>query len=173
MSADVERSSPSPDAQMLVAYLDAQRRHVLRALDGLDDEALRRPVLPSGWSCLGLVQHLARDVERFWFQAVVAGDASVVEALDAAGDAWQVAPDVPAVQVLDEYRQEAARANEVLARTDLDGDPGWWSDELFGGGRVENVRDVVLHVIVETATHAGHVDAVRELIDGTQSLVLT
>lgn len=51
-------------------------------LDGLDADALRQAVLPSGWNCLGLVQHLALDVERFWFRAVVAGEKDVIRALD-------------------------------------------------------------------------------------------
>ncbi|QNK83704.1 DUF664 domain-containing protein [Nakamurella sp. PAMC28650] len=56
----------------LLSHLNAQRHHVLGSLDGLSEADLRRPVLPSGWSCLGLVQHLALDVERFWFRALVA-----------------------------------------------------------------------------------------------------
>ena len=67
-------SSRSLDPRPLLAHLQGQRRHVLGALEGLDDEQLRRPVLPSGWSCLGLVRHLTLDDEEFWFQAVLAGD---------------------------------------------------------------------------------------------------
>jgi len=54
--------------------LDRQRAHVLGTLEGLDPEALRKPVLSSGWNCLGLVQHLTLDVERFWFTTVNAGE---------------------------------------------------------------------------------------------------
>lgn len=59
-------STPSTESKTLLAYLNAQRAHVLGILEGLEEEALRRPVLPSGWSCLGLVRHLALDDERFW-----------------------------------------------------------------------------------------------------------
>jgi Protein of unknown function (DUF664) len=77
----------SEETEALLAALDAQRSHVLEAVDGLSDANLRRPVLPSGWTCLGLVQHLALDVERFWFRACVAGeDVQLLE-----GDAgWRV-----------------------------------------------------------------------------------
>lgn len=82
---------------------------------------MRRPVLPSGWSCLSLVQHLAVDDERFWFQGVVAGEQAVKDEVAAgSGCAWQVGPDV----------------------------------------------------LTETATHAGHLDAARELIDGRTWLVV-
>jgi DNA ligase D-like protein (predicted 3'-phosphoesterase) len=47
-------------------------------------------VLPSGWTCRGLVQHLAVDIERFWFRGVVAGEVAVTkELIDGEGDAWQ------------------------------------------------------------------------------------
>lgn len=80
------------EGDFLLAALHSQRAHVLGAFDGLPDEALRRPVLPSGWTCLGLVQHLALDVERFWFRAVSAGESVDLKSGDAA---WQVGPDVP------------------------------------------------------------------------------
>lgn len=159
-----------PETTALVACLASQRRHVLGILDGLDDAALRRPVLPSGWTCLGLVRHLALDVERFWFRAVVAGETVPLETGDGA---WQVPADVPAQDVLDLYRHEAALADAVVRRTPLDAAAAWWPAELFGDGAPESLRETVLHVIAETACHAGHLDAVRELLDGRTWLVLT
>lgn len=153
----------------LIDYLDNQRRHVLGILDGLGEDALRRSVLPSGWTCVGLVQHLAVDVERFWFQAVVAGEHDSLAWPD---NAWQVQPDVPADTVLDLYRQECERANPIIAATGLDAAPAWWPD-FFGNWRLNNLREIILHVISETACHAGHLDAARELIDGRQWVVLT
>jgi len=158
---------------LLVDYLNAQRGHILAALDGLDDEALRRPMLPSGWSCLGLVQHLTLDVERFWFAGVMAGDRAVLDALEASGNAWGVGSDVPADTVLDAYREEIARSNAEIAGLDLSASPGFWPEGMFGSWHPESLRRVILHVIVETAGHTGHLDAVRELIDGRQWLVLT
>ena len=48
---------------------------MLGVLKGLSEDSLRRPVPPSGWSCLGLVRHLGVDDERFWFRGVAAGGA--------------------------------------------------------------------------------------------------
>jgi hypothetical protein len=155
---------------LLSAYLNAQRQHILGALDGLQDAALRRPVLPSGWTCLGLVQHLTNDVERFWFAGVMAGDRTV---LDATGNAWVVCPEVSAEAVLDAYREEIARSDAVIAKLDLSAPPGFWPEGLFGSWQPESLRRVILHVMTETATHAGHLDGTRELIDGTQWMVLT
>ena len=158
------------EREVLSSYLNGQRDHVLGILDGLSEEDLRRPVLPTGWTCLGLVQHLAVDVERFWFRAVVAGERVDLES---GTDAWQVPAHVPAEAVLDGYRREIALANPIIAATALDAAPAWWPEELFGAWRLHNLRQIIMHVIAETACHAGHLDAVRELIDGRTWMILT
>ena len=158
------------EIRALLATLDSQRGHVLGILEGLPDGALRRAALPSGWTCLGLVRHLALDVERFWFRAVVAGEQVDLET---GADAWQVGPDVPAEDVLGLYRQETELADAIIAARAPDAVPAWWPSEIFPGSSPELLRDTVLHVITETACHAGHLDAVRELIDGRTWLILT
>jgi uncharacterized damage-inducible protein DinB len=157
----------------LVASLNSQRDHIFEALHGLGVDDLRREVLPSRWTCLGLVNHLSLDVERLWFQAVFAGDQSAVDdVLGSTGNAWDVGIGHSAEGVLQGYRRNIERADAILASHSLDAAPAWWP-EFFGTWRLNTVRDIVLHVITETATHAGHLDAARELIDGTQHLVLT
>jgi uncharacterized damage-inducible protein DinB len=158
------------EREALLNALREQREHVLRAVDGLPDGSLRQPVLPSGWTCLGLVQHLALDVERFWFRAVLAGEAVDLCSED---EAWRVDSATPASAVLDHYREEIRRADRVLDRMMLDGEPAWWPAEIFSDLPVRDVRQTILAVLVETACHAGHLDAVRELLDGHQNLVLT
>ena len=145
---------------------------MLRQLEGLTEEQLRRPVLPSGWSCLGLVRHLTLSDERYWFEVVVAG-----EPLDfwpeGDGADWVVEPDESAEDVLAGYRSAIERSDEIVAERSLDQSPAqpedWWAD---AGIEFPNVRAVLVHVLVETATHAGHLDAVRELLDGHQYVVL-
>jgi hypothetical protein len=87
-------------------------------------------------------------------------------------NAWEVAADVSADTVLDLYRKEIELADAIIAATDLETVPAWWPD-FFGSFRLDSLREVMLHVITETACHAGHLDAVRELIDGRKWLVLT
>lgn len=161
--------SDSQELEGLLLALHSQREHVLAAVHELSDEALRRPVLPSGWTCLGMVRHLTFDVERFWFRAVVAG-----EALDvASGDGgWQVGVDTPAAAVLEEYREESARADHSLLGRRMDAKPAWWPVDIFPDLPARDLRWTVLHVITETACHAGHLDAARELLDGRLHLVL-
>src|SRR5690349_7584510 len=62
------------ETQSLVCYLDEQRDSVLEIVDGLPEAALGRAVFPSGWTCLGLIHHLAIDDERNWFGGVAAGE---------------------------------------------------------------------------------------------------
>lgn len=162
----------SAESVLLVSALDSVRRHVLGILDGLDEEQLRRPVLPSGWSCLALVNHLAMDDERFWFGGTVAAQPEVIADVANNVSGWELPPDASPQAVFDRYREEARRTNEIIEETPLEAAPAWWPDHLFGDFRMDNLREVIVHVLVETATHAGHLDAARELIDGRTWLVL-
>jgi hypothetical protein len=162
----------SPEREVLLDRLAGQRRHVLTQLDGLSEDQLRRPVLPSGWSCLGLVRHLTLSDERYWFEVVVAGGPLDFWPEGENGD-WRVEPDEPAAEVLAAYDRAIARSDAIIAARRLDDPPArpedWWAD---AGLRFPDLRTVVVHVLVETAVHAGHLDAVRELLDGRQHLVL-
>jgi uncharacterized damage-inducible protein DinB len=142
----------------LLNSLDRQRAHVLGTLEGLDAEALRKPVLPSGWNCLGVVQHLTLDVERFWFTTVMAGQSA--EDASEHSSSWLVEPSTSADAVFDRYRLEIEKANAVITTMPLDAPPTQWPD-FFGEWRLPDVRAVLLHVVTETACHAGHLDAVE------------
>jgi uncharacterized damage-inducible protein DinB len=151
----------------LVHSFEVQRGHVLGIVDGLDADAMRRPVLPSGWTCVGLVNHLAIDVERFWFRMVLSGELPFD-----ASDGWAVGNDVDPSAVLDLYRSEIEAADRIIASMSLDAEPLAWPEGLFGSWRLADLQQMLLHVITETACHAGHLDAARELIDGTTWMVL-
>jgi Protein of unknown function (DUF664) len=151
----------SRERAALLERLNEQRGHVLGVVKGLSEEALRRPVLPSGWTCLGMLRHLAVDDERFWFRGVAAGEPEV----DLDDPGWQSWPDESAEAVFELYRREIAAADAVLAGLSLDAAPARWP-EYFANWRLRDVREIILHVITETAVHAGHLDAARELIDG-------
>jgi uncharacterized protein DUF664 len=161
------------DTDVLIQYLDMQRSHVVGILEGAPDDDLRRPLLPSGWSCLGMVKHLALDVEHYWLQCIVDGaslDFFSQPSLEDNG-AWRVAPSETSTEIFALYREEWARSNEIIRSTPLEAPPKqrdtWW-----GEWKVPDLRFIVLHLIAETACHAGHLDAARELIDGRQWVVL-
>jgi uncharacterized damage-inducible protein DinB len=164
--------SMEEEKSLLHRHLAAQRRHVLGILEGLDEEQLRRPVLPSGWSCLGVLRHLTLSDEHWWFRCVMGGEPQDYFPTEPGGD-WVVAPDEPALEVVAAYRAECELADAVIAAMALD-DPPRSPDPVWAewGMSFPDLRSVLLHVITETAVHAGHLDAVRELIDGRQWIVL-
>ncbi|MFJ2827703.1 DinB family protein [Streptomyces sp. NPDC087263] len=149
------------EKESLHASLQRHRDAVLWKLEGLDDEQLRRPMTPSGTSLLGLVKHLAsveygwfcstfgRAVEPFWFDPFAGEDMS-------AGQGETTA------QIVDFY----ARARTAADRTITELSP----DELGKSwdGKTVSLRWVLIRMVEETARHAGHMDIVRELIDGRE-----
>jgi hypothetical protein len=155
----------------LLRALDACRAHVLGILDGLSDEQLREPVLPSGWHCLGMVRHLTLSDERYWFRGIVAGESLDFFPSEEAGGDWYVDPNESADDVLRAYREEIERSNAIIADTSLDAAPAQ-RDPRWSGWEIPDVRYIMLHMLAETAAHAGHLDTVRELIDGRQWIVL-
>jgi Protein of unknown function (DUF664) len=156
-----------PTASVLLAELSRQRQHVKSALGGLSERQLLTVTPPRAWAPLAAMHHLALDVERWWFQAVVANDARAWAYFEAnPGGAWSI-PDGTDVSAL--YERECAAGNAIISVADLDGRPAAWPEFL---GPARTIGEVVLHVIGETATHAGQLDVVRELIDGHQHLVL-
>lgn len=157
------------EAAGLLHALGRQRAHVLGILEGVAEEDLRRPVLPTAWSCLGLVRHLARDVEMFWFAGVTAGDPAARG--EGEPDAWETGSELPAAEVFADYRMQIERADRIITATPLSAPPAWWPD--YFSHHHADLRETLLHVITETATHAGHLDAVRELIDGRTWMTLS
>lgn len=152
------------EKEALAAFLGAQRTNVSAILDGLDEAALRTSVLPSGWTPLGVVEHLAH-AERHWFQEVVTGRAGPLPD----GDDAPLTTSRPVEEVFAFYREQCALSDAVLAATPLSAvpvgrHPGPFADQIH------QFRDVVLHMIEETARHAGHLDVARELLDGTTGL---
>ncbi len=160
------------DRDLLLRQLASQRQHILTQLNDLTDAQLRSAVVPSGWTPLGLVRHLTLSDERYWFDVVMSG-APLDYWPEGPNADWLVGPDETASDVIDAYRAAISRSDDVIAGLGLDDPPArpepWWAD---AGLAFPDLRTVMLHVIVETATHAGHLDAARELLDGHQHLVL-
>jgi uncharacterized damage-inducible protein DinB len=141
-----------------VAFLAFARESVVKKTEGLDDEQVRRPMVGTGTSLLGLVRHLT-DGERYWFGHHVAGLGSA--------DDWdfsmEVPPDRGRADVLDAYRAAIADSDRVIREA---GDPQK-PVAVPVDGEWLTLRWVLAHMTSETARHAGHADIIREQIDGT------
>jgi len=146
---------------VLAGFLDHYRRTLLDICEGLSEEELRRPMVPSGTSLLGLVKHLA-GVEMGWFQDTVANEPVEYPFDESDPDAdFRIEEGETSEEIFALYRDACARSREVLDAADLDDlvpNPKRYRDY--------NVRWVAVHMIEETARHAGHADIIREQIDG-------
>jgi hypothetical protein len=141
-----------------LAFLDFVRSCVLKKAAGLTDEQLRRVMVPSGTSILGLIQHLTVG-ERFWFGYQLAG---IGEDADFDFD-MTVPPERSAAEVIADYRAAIEQSNELIRRL---GDPET-PVAVPVDGEYLSMRWVIAHATGETTRHAGHADILRELIDGT------
>jgi uncharacterized damage-inducible protein DinB len=162
-----EDNRPEPphvgsEAETLSGFLDFQRATLLWKLEGLDDEQLRRAMVPSGTSLLGLVKHLAY-VERSWFQRVWAGQEVSFPWTQEDPDAdWRIEPDETTEDIVALYNGECDRSRQIVAAASA-------LDEAVVHPRWKEAvsrRWILTHMIEETARHVGHADILREQIDG-------
>lgn len=151
-------------AQLVAGYLDFYRATVLRKADGLTEQQLRTPHVPSGWTPLALLNHLAH-VERRWFRWGFAAEDVDEPWADVDGnDLWLVDPARSTADVLAFLAEQQARAREIAAAaapSDVAAVGG-----RFGPGEEPTLAWVCFHVLSEYARHAGHLDVARELADG-------
>jgi hypothetical protein len=159
------------DDQALLDFLQAQRNAVLGIVEGLDEQAWHRSVVPSGWTPAGLVEHLG-GAEWHWFQGVVLDkhpEPPPGEELTPYDPTAAFVSDEPSAEIISFYREQCASSDAVLAVTPLSARP-LGKHAVPGHDEPPDVRWIVLHMIEETARHAGHLDIARELIDGQTGL---
>ncbi|MBO3747260.1 DinB family protein [Streptosporangiaceae bacterium NEAU-GS5] len=149
------------EKESLHASLERHRDVVLWKLDGLSDEQVRRPMVPSGTNLLGLVKHLAA-VEYSWFCETFGRETEPLPFDDDDPDAdLRVTPDETTAEVVAFYGRARAAADEVIRDLEVDTlGTAWFGDPV-------TLRWVLIHMIEETARHAGHMDILRELLDTT------
>ncbi|MEV5693997.1 DinB family protein [Micromonospora globbae] len=147
---------------VLDAFLDFHRAVVLRKLRGLSDADAARRLVPSATTVAGLVKHLTM-VEDNWFPCLLApgpGDVYRTDEEDAAAS-FALAEDDTVDSLAAGYERACARSRATAARFDL--------DHVVPHPQLGEVslRWILVHMIEETARHAGHADILRELTDGS------
>jgi uncharacterized damage-inducible protein DinB len=162
-------SFPSPTlpaasrAEVHLRYLDYFRAVLVAKLEGLPDGELRSSRLPSGWTPLELLKHLTH-VEARWlewgFEGRYVGDPWG----DQREGRWHVPAEQSLAELVGALEAQAARSRAVVDAHSLDevGQPG----ERWNGAAPATLERVLLHLLQEYARHLGHLDVVRELIDG-------
>jgi uncharacterized damage-inducible protein DinB len=172
--ADVPPGSERAD---LLAEL-AKHRHFLRfTTRGLTDEEAGQRTTASELCLGGLVKHVT-SVERGWVNFITDGpsamsDFATMTADDFArrADEFRLLPGETLAGVLADYAEVALRTDELVARLPgLDASHPLPKAPWFEPGARWSARRVLLHIIAETAQHAGHADIIRESLDGAKSM---
>jgi uncharacterized damage-inducible protein DinB len=158
----IDEPYAADERTMLNAWLDWHRATVFLKCAGLSDELAQRPLLPSSplMTVAGLVSHL-RWVEHSWFEHIILGGPDLGPWTDDDPDKDFKVPGVPLVQLLEEYERQCGRSSEIAASLDLDAEAAIPRER----GRV-TLRWLLGHMIEETARHNGHLDLLREMLDG-------
>jgi uncharacterized damage-inducible protein DinB len=145
----------TPDEQeLLLRWLDFLRGAVLRKIGGISDDEARWVPAGALISLLGIVNHLTR-VEWRWIDGEMRG-----QEVSRSEEEFRPGPELTVSVAVAAYR-DRARATEAAVRAM----PSLTEPSIRADGT--DLRWVLLHLINETARHAGHADAVRELLDGT------
>ena len=161
-------AAPSPMAtatgserEVLASFLDFHRSVVVRKVADLPLDAAQRRLVPSETTLAGLLRHLA-VTEREWFQHVLGGQQDSSSNPEVAPDSsWVLNQHDTVEELVAAYERECECSRASAAAHHLD-------DAVAHPilGRV-SLRWIYIHMIEETARHAGHADILRELTDGS------
>jgi uncharacterized damage-inducible protein DinB len=156
-----ELVSTAGEREVLEAFADYYRRVIVGKLDGLSGDDVRRRLVTSRTTLIGLVKHAAA-VERNWFHHCLAQRPREQISANSRGDdaSWEVTAQETIADVVAEYEQACAESKRIAARFALDD-----TVPHHRLGRV-SLRWIYVHMIEEMARHAGHADILREQIDG-------
>jgi uncharacterized damage-inducible protein DinB len=167
----------------LLETLAAHRGFLRHTVQGLTDEQARQRTTASELTLGGLIKHVA-ETERAWTAFILdgpdamGGDADWSEGAEIPSEvleAWEakfrLLPDETLAGVLAEYEEVARRTDEfVRTLPDLDASQPLPDAPWFPKGTRRSARRVFLHIVAETAQHAGHADIIRESLDGQKTM---
>lgn len=142
------------EKDVLLGFLDYLRSCAIGKVEGAPEPQVRTPGVESGTNLLGLLKHLAY-VERFTFLGETVADWSATFHAD---------EDESVDGLIEAYRDAITAANRVIADCD---DLESACARPSGGRTPPSMRWALVHMVEETGRHAGHMDILRELIDGT------
>jgi hypothetical protein len=157
-AAPMEPTLIADERAQVEEFLDTNREELAGTLDGLTEEQARRRLVPSLTTPLGLVKHVTW-AEQVWFHVSLAGHSRDELGIAHENDpSWTVTDEDTIAAVVAEYRRVCAEAREIASAYGLD-------DLVLHNRRGPlTLRWLYLHMIEETARHAGHADILREQI---------
>lgn len=152
-------------------YLKHDREALLWKLDGLSEYDVRRPMTPTGTNLLGLVKHVAAVADGYFGDTFDRPSGIPMpyfaDGAEPNADMW-VPADESRQDIITLWEQAWAHADATIEALDIDavGHVPWWPAER----REVTLHRVLVHMVDETARHAGQADIIRELIDGAVGL---
>ncbi|MFF3660396.1 DinB family protein [Streptomyces olivochromogenes] len=162
----IDDTPPAWDERtQLTTFLDYARGTARAKCEGVSEENARKSLLPGSplMTMSGVINHL-RWVEHYWFQVVFLGEEDRAPMTDEDPDReMRIAVDFPLAQLLDEYAEQSARYRELVAGHGL----GEQAQRAIRNGLLVDLRWILHHLTEETARHNGHLDILREMLDGT------
>ncbi|WP_261555135.1 DinB family protein [Frankia tisae] len=173
-AADTAAPALTGERADLLASL-ARRRFFLRfTVQNLDDEQAGRRTTVSELTLAGLIKHVA-VMEHQWLNFVLVGasafDGDMTARQDEFHDGFRLLPGETLAGVLDRFDEVARRTERIVAEVaDLDDAHPLPAAPWFEPGASWSVRQVLLHLIAETAHHCGHADILRESLDGARTM---
>jgi Protein of unknown function (DUF664) len=161
------------EREALVGFLGQQRYAVRLTAHGLTDEQARNCAPPSSLSVGGIIKHLSQ-VEQFWTR-IVLEEVNAMASTEDHDAGFILGPDESLKGAIEAYEETCARTDEVAASIDdlghlvpIPKEVPWFPKDVDNW----SLRWVLLHLIEETARHAGHADMVREVVDGATAFAL-
>jgi len=163
----------------LLEALTVQRAFLRHTVQGLTDEQARQRTTVSELTLGGLIKHVA-ETEKGWVDFVLEGPAAMggtdwngeptPELIEAFTAGFRLLPDETLAGVLARYDEVARRTDELVATVDLDLSHPLPEAPWFEKGARRSARRVFVHIVAETAQHAGHADILREALDGQKTM---
>ena len=159
----------------LLEALGAHRHFLRYTVQGLTEEQARLRPTASELTLGGLVKHVASQ-EAGWVDFIVQGPAAMASATDPEqmatwAEEFLLGPDETLDGVLAHYEAVAHRTDDVVRTVpDLDASHPLPEAPWFEPGATRSARRVFLHIVAETAQHAGHADILRETLDGQKTM---
>ncbi len=154
----------------LLESLAAHRGFLRHTVQGVTDEQARQRLTVSELTLGGLIKHVAKT-EEGWAKFIVEGPHQPTEAdWSAYADQFVLREDETLAGVLAEYEKIAAQTDELVRTWDLDAVQPLPKAPWFPPDGTRSARRVFVHIVAETAQHAGHADILRETLDGQKTM---
>jgi Protein of unknown function (DUF664) len=168
---------PSGERADLLESLRTHRYFLRHTAQGLTDEQARLSPTASELTVGGLIKHVSA-IEAGWADFAERGTEAMPsfegvpspELIEAFQNEFRLLPGETLAGVLDAYEKVAARTDALVESLDLDTAYPLPKAPWFAPGATRSVRRVFIHIVAETAQHAGHADIIRETIDGQKTM---